>query len=92
MRDKVSVDFQPGWPHTQARIKLTLADGRVLEAAHDSGIPERDLHEQGRRLEAKFLSLAEPLLGTRALALAAAVAALDASANLRDLTRLCTPA
>jgi 2-methylcitrate dehydratase PrpD len=92
LRDKVSVDFQPGWPHTQAQIRLTLADGRVLEAAHDSGIPERDLHEQGRRLEAKFRSLAEPLLGARAHALAAAVAALDASANLRDLTRLCTPA
>jgi 2-methylcitrate dehydratase PrpD len=92
LRDKVSVDFQPGWPHTQARLKLTLNDGRVIEAAHDSGIPEQDLGEQGRRLEAKFLSLAEPLLGERAHALAAAVASLDQSADLRDLTRLCTPA
>jgi 2-methylcitrate dehydratase PrpD len=92
LRDKISVDFQPGWPHTQARLKLTLNDGRILEAAHDSGIPEQDLDEQGRRLEAKFLSLAEPLLGERADALAAAAASLDQSANLRDLARLCTPA
>ena len=92
LRDKVNVDFQPGWPHTQAQIKLTFVDGRVLEATHDSGIPEQDLQEQGRRLEAKFLSLAEPVLGARAHALAAAVASLDESASLRELTRLCAPA
>ena len=92
LRDKVNVDFQPGWPHTQAQIKLTFVDGRVLEATHDSGIPEQDLPEQGRRLEAKFLSLAEPVLGARAPALVAAVASLDERATLRDLTRLCTPA
>jgi 2-methylcitrate dehydratase PrpD len=92
LRDKVNVDFQPGWPHTQARIKLTLNDGRVLEAAHDSGIPEQDLHEQGRRLEAKFLSLAEPVLGARTHELATVVLSLDEHTNLRDLTRLCTPA
>src|SRR5436305_5461892 len=89
LRDKVNVDFQPGWPHTQAQIKLTFVDGRVLEATHDSGIPEQDLPEQGRRLEAKFLSLAEPVLGARAPALVAAVASLDERATLRDLTRLC---
>jgi 2-methylcitrate dehydratase PrpD len=92
LRDKVSVDFQPGWAHTQAQLKVTLADGRVLEARYDSGIPEQDVEEQGRRLETKFLSLAEPLLGAPTHALAAAVASLDARANLRDLTRLCTPA
>ena len=92
LRDKVNVDFQPAWPHTQARIRLTLADGRVLEAAHDSGIPEQDLREQGRRLEAKFLSLAEPVLGARTHELATVVLSLDERANLRDLTRLCTPA
>ena len=92
LRDKVNVDFQPAWPHTQARIRLTLADGRVLEAAHDSGIPEQDLQEQGRRLEAKFLSLTEPVLGARAHELATVVLSLDERANLRELTRLCTPA
>jgi 2-methylcitrate dehydratase PrpD len=92
LRDKVNVDFQPGWPNTQAELKLTLADGRVLTAIHDSGIPEQDLQEQGRRLEAKFRGLAEPLLGKRANALAGAVAALDERADLRELTRLCAPA
>src|SRR6266849_3164287 len=92
LRDKVNVDFQPAWPHTQARIRLTLADGRVLEAAHDSGIPELDLQEQGRRLEAKFLSLAAPVLGARTHEFATVVLSLDERANLRDLTRLCTPA
>src|SRR5713226_8627150 len=92
LRDKVSVDFQPGWPHTRAELKLTLTDGRVLTATHDSGIPEQDLQEQGRRLETKFLSLAEPVLGARTHELATVVLSLDERANLRDLTRLCTPA
>jgi len=92
LRDKVSVDFQPGWPHTQAELKVTLNDGRVLEATHDSGIPEQDFDEQGRRLKAKFGSLVEPVLGERTHALAAAVASLDERATLRDLTCLCTPA
>src|SRR5207244_11532356 len=75
LRDKVNVDFQPAWQHTQARIRLTLADGRVLEAAHDCGIPGQDLREQGRRREATFVSLAEPVLRARPHELAAAVAA-----------------
>jgi 2-methylcitrate dehydratase PrpD len=92
LRDKINVDFEPGWPHTQARLKLTLNDGRTLEANHDSGIPERDLQEQGRRLEAKFASLAEPMLGKRARSLAAAATALDQQTDLRELARLCVPA
>jgi len=93
LRDKVSVAFERGWPHTLAEMKVTLADGRVIEARHDSGIPADDLAAQQRRLEAKFMSLAEPVIGrSRAEQLAACVAALDELGSLDELTRLCVPA
>ena len=93
LRDKVRVEFQSGWPHTRAELKVALADGRTLEAAHDSGVPERDLDRQGARLEAKFAALAEPVLAAdRARALGSAVASLEQLAKLGELTRLCAPA
>jgi 2-methylcitrate dehydratase PrpD len=92
LRDKVRVEFQSGWPHTRAELKVVLADGRTLEAAHDSGVPEQDLGRQGARLGAKFIALAEPLLGTeRTRALATALASLE-SLPVGELTRLCAPA
>src|SRR5205823_4696651 len=92
LREKIKVEFQSNWPHTRAELKVTLADGRVLEAVHDSGVPEQDLEAQGRRVQAKFLGLAEPLLGTRAQELAAAVSSLERCASVRDLAKLCAPA
>jgi 2-methylcitrate dehydratase PrpD len=93
LRDKVSVTFERGWPHTLAEMKVTLADGRVIEARHDSGIPADDLAAQQRRLEAKFMSLAEPVIGrSRAAQLVACVASLDELGSLDELTRLCVPA
>jgi hypothetical protein len=93
LRDTVSVEFERGWPHTVAEMRVTLDDGRVVEARHDSGIPADDLAAQQRRLEAKFMSLAEPVLGrSRAEQLVACVAGLDELASLDDLTRLCVPA
>jgi len=93
LRDKVKVEFERGWPHTLAEMKVTLADGRVIEARHDSGIPAADLVAQQRRLEAKFMSLAEPVIRrSRAEQLVACVASLDELGSLDELTRLCVPA
>ena len=93
LRDKVSVEFERQWPHTLAEMRVTLDDGRVVEAHHDSGIPASDLAAQQLRLEAKFMSLAEPVVGrSRAERLVACVAALDGLGSLDELTRLCLPA
>src|SRR5579883_642732 len=93
LRDKVTVAFQPAWPHTLAEMAVTLEDGRRFETRHDSGIPAADLAAQGERLDAKFMSLAEPVLGrARARDVADAVAAMDTLPKVSTLTRLCVPA
>ncbi len=93
LRDKIALDFRRDWPHTLAELEVTLADGRVLSARHDSGVPAREFAAQGRRLEAKFMSLASPVLGTRgAERLAAAVGAIDGLRSIGELMRLCVPA
>jgi 2-methylcitrate dehydratase PrpD len=90
LRDKVSVEFQPGWAHAAAEMKVTLVDGPVLEARHDAGVPASDVAAQGVRLEAKFHSLAAPVLGQdRAERLARAVASLDTLGSVGEFTRLC---
>jgi 2-methylcitrate dehydratase PrpD len=93
LRDKVSVDFQAGWPHAAAEMKVTLVDGRVLEARHDAGVPAGDVAAQGTRLATKFDSLTIPVIGYgRSAELAGAVGALDALRSLTELTRHCVPA
>jgi 2-methylcitrate dehydratase PrpD len=78
LRDKVRVEFVDGWPTSRAEIAVTLADGKVLEARHDSGIPADDVAAQGRRIGAKFESLVAPILGDAATSrLAEAILALD---------------
>ena len=90
LRDRIELDFQSDWSTTIAEIDLHLTDGRSITARHDAGIPATDIAEQGRRLEQKFLALAEPVLGAnRAGSLAAAVAGLDHAADVRELMRLC---
>src|SRR5579883_1366056 len=92
LRDKVTVEFQPAWPHTLAEMTVILSDGLRVETRHDSGVPAADLAAQGRRLDAKFMSLAEPVLGrARAWDLAEAVAAIDTLPSVGELMRLCAP-
>lgn len=64
LRDKVVVDLVPDRPHTLAEMDIDLVDGRRLQTSHDAGVPAADFVEQGHRLEAKFLSLVTPTLGT----------------------------
>lgn len=89
LRDRVEVAFVNGWPTSRAALRVTLADGTELAASHDSGVPAADIAAQGRRIEAKFLGLAAPVIGeARALRLAAAVDALDAADSAADMMAL----
>lgn len=90
LRDKVEFDFRPGWSNTLAELELELADGRHLAASHDSGVPADDIAEQGRRLEEKFTSLAEPVLGeAKTRDLISEIGRFDALRNLRGLMARC---
>ncbi|HUB95017.1 MAG TPA: MmgE/PrpD family protein [Stellaceae bacterium] len=86
---KVEIAFERGWDAARSELTATLTDGSVLEATHDAGVPAADVAAQGRHIEAKFLSLAEPVLGApNARRLAAAIGALDELRHTRDLMAL----
>jgi 2-methylcitrate dehydratase PrpD len=89
LRDLVEIDFQSGWPHTLAEIEVETDAGERRAARHDAGVPAEDIAEQGRRVEQKFLALATPLLGDRALRLAEMARRFDALDDLRGLLGLC---
>lgn len=90
LRDKVTCAFAPRGPHTLADVRVELTDGTVLTARHDSGVPASDVAAQGRRIEAKFLALAAPVLGAaRAADLAGLVGRLETVGRIAEVMELC---
>jgi 2-methylcitrate dehydratase PrpD len=90
LRDKVEFDFAASRSNTLAELELELNDGRRLTASHDSGVPASDIAEQGRRLEEKFTSLAEPILGTaKTRDVIGEVSRFDALSDVRGIIRRC---
>ena len=90
LRDKVSFDFRTGIPNTFAEITLQLRDGSTVSAQHDAGKPASDAVEQGRRLEAKFAALADPVVGTeKAAKLIVEIGRLETLPDVRGLMALC---
>jgi 2-methylcitrate dehydratase PrpD len=86
LRDKVELDFRAGIPSTFSEIELLLTDGSRFTAQHDAGIPASDVTQQGKRLEAKFAALVDPVLGTEKTArLIADVGRLDMLPHVRGL-------
>jgi 2-methylcitrate dehydratase PrpD len=87
LRDRVEVTFARDWPLTRSEVTVQVADGRVLEGSHDSGMPEKDLGRQQMRLLAKFRSLVGPVFGVgRTDDIAADILSLERQANLKHLT------
>jgi 2-methylcitrate dehydratase PrpD len=90
LRDKVEFDFQSGRPNTLAELELVLTDGSRVAAWHDAGVPASDIAEQGRRLEEKFVALADPILGgARTRDLIGEIGRLDALPDMRGVMGLC---
>lgn len=90
LRDKVEFDFRPDLPNTLAQLELELTDGSRVATSYDSGVPASDITEQGRRLEEKFVALAEPVLGRAKTGdLLGEINRIDQLAQLRALLRLC---
>jgi 2-methylcitrate dehydratase PrpD len=89
LRDKVEVQFRRDMPSTIAELELLLTDGARVTARHDSGAPATDVAAQGKRLEEKFTSLVEPLLGAdRCQALITQITNIDRLPEVRDIMRL----
>ena len=51
-------------PAADTRVTITATDGRVVSLDVNVAIPERDLELQWRKLEGKFRSLVDPLMGS----------------------------
>ena len=51
-------------PAADTRVTITTTDGRVVSLDVNVAIPERDLELQWRKLEGKFRSLVDPLMGS----------------------------
>jgi hypothetical protein len=90
LRDKVMLDFCPGIANTFTQIDLSLQGGSQLTAQHDAGLPATDVSNQGRRLEAKFAALVDPVLGADKTAeLIAAIRHLDSLNDVREIMNAC---
>jgi 2-methylcitrate dehydratase PrpD len=90
LRDKVAFDFQLGIPNTFSEVAVSLRDGSRFTASHDSGVPTGDVADQGRRLEAKFAALVDPVLGADTTGrLIAEIGRLDALPDVRGMLALC---
>ncbi len=66
LRDRVRVIGDPATASMSSEVSITLRDGSVMRGAFDSSVPASDLAEQGKRLDAKFHSLATPIVGAEA--------------------------
>ena len=82
-----TIDLAPtGWPEDVTEVTISTHDGETLVQRHDISLPAGDVTTQGRRLRAKFLALATPVIGTdQAEALADAILRMD---DLDDVSKL----
>lgn len=88
LRDMASIAFADSYPEAKADIAITTADGRRFTASHDAGVADRDLARQGRKLEAKFDALVEPVLGATARTLRAALTGLGGDEGVSAIMKL----
>lgn len=91
LRQRVRLVARPDYAKDRADVTIHLRDGRTVDAAvaHARGTVERPLDDAG--LDAKFLALAEPVLGARAPRVLARAWAFGASADAGALPRATRP-
>ena len=77
---------------TFTEVEIITTNGQHFTAQHDSGIPNKDIFNQRKRLENKFYGLVEPILGqAKTKSLMSVIANLDSIASINELTHLITP-
>ena len=91
LRDKMEIEFKPGWAKSLSEMAIQLDDGTMIEATHDSGIPWADVAKQRTALETKFDSLVTPVLGAAGTRrLHDAIERIDTLADVGELARAST--
>ena len=88
LRDLADVSFSEGFGEAEAKVTIVTADGRRFDAMHDSGLADRDLARQGRKLEEKFDALVNPVLGPRSHELRQALTGFGGSGTIADIMKL----
>lgn len=89
LRDRVHVAADEDMPGGATEVIVTTASGQSLRAQIDVNTPDRDLARQQRKLEAKFRSLAIPVLGeARAAVLLRGVNDLENCLDIGDMVPL----
>jgi 2-methylcitrate dehydratase PrpD len=65
IRKRVELDPTPSKARARhaAEVSMELKDGRKITQAMNVGVPAKDVSAQEAKLEAKFHSLAEPVIG-----------------------------
>jgi len=92
LRDRVTIQTDEAVRKDEAWIRITLRDGRVLERHVEHCTGSRDNPMSQEALEAKFRSLAEPVLGPRgADRVVGLVRGLDELADVGELARATVP-
>lgn len=63
LRDRVRVVGDDELGRGSSEVIVSMSDGVVYREFDDVSVPSRDLDDQGRRLEDKFITLASPVIG-----------------------------
>ncbi len=66
LRDRTTIEFDPNIGRMASEVRVILENGIGFADTHDASVPCADVGEQGRRLEAKFHSLVDGLVGEKA--------------------------
>ena len=76
--------------YTATTVRIELSSGLTISRDEDVGVPVRDLAAQQNRLERKYRSLTEPVIGSRAAAgLCAAIKDLDRADGVDAILAAC---
>jgi 2-methylcitrate dehydratase PrpD len=81
--ERVQLRVEP-MPATATRLRVWLRSGQLMETQRDTGVPERDLDNQTKRLRNKFERLA-PLAPSVRAEVAERVLNLECESSLNDL-------
>jgi hypothetical protein len=89
LHSRIAVELTDKVAMPENVMLVTLKNGNVLHAAHDSSMPETDITKQGGRVSAKFLDLATGVIGREASERACqAINNLDSLPSIDGLMRL----